>query len=229
MKKIKPAITLGILGMILTIGISIQLKTIKAADINGTIQLIDSNLKKSLLQWKSKYDESGQRLEETNNELTELRNNVTSIESDEETAIKMQKYEAILGMTDVSGEGVTIIVADNNKVDNNNSFASIYNSYKIVHDGNLVAIVNELKSAGAEAISINGKRIVNSTSITCAGNVIQINGEKVGSPFIIKAIGSKELLYGELSKNGGTLYKLKNYGVMTNIKKEDNVEILKNI
>lgn len=229
MKKIKPAITLGVLGMILTIGISIQLKTIKAADINGTIQLTDSNLKKSLLQWKSKYNESNQTLEETNNELTELRNNIANLENDEETVKKLQKYEAILGMTDVNGEGVVIIVADNNKVDFNNSFASIYSAYQIVHDGNLVAIVNELKSAGAEAISINGKRIVSTTSITCAGNVIQINGEKVGSPFIIKAIGSKELLYGELSKNGGTLYKLKNYGVITNIKKEDNVEISKSI
>ena len=38
MKKIKPVITLGILSMILTVGISVQLKTIKAADISGTIQ-----------------------------------------------------------------------------------------------------------------------------------------------------------------------------------------------
>lgn len=45
MKKIKPAITLGILGMMLTIGICIQLKTINAADISGTVQLTDSNLK----------------------------------------------------------------------------------------------------------------------------------------------------------------------------------------
>ena len=90
-------------------------------------------------------------------------------------------------------------------------------------------IINELKIAGAEAISINGKRIVNSTSINCAGNVIQINGEKVGSPFVINAIGDKDLLYGELTKNGGTLYKLKKYGVLTSIKKADSIEIDKEI
>ena len=109
------------------------------------------------------------------------------------------------------------------------SFFSINTSSYLVHDGNLVAIINELKSAGAEAISINNKRITSSTAITCAGNVIQINGEKVGSPFIIKAIGSKDLLYGELNKNGGTLYKLKKYGVLTDIKKMENVEIQKNM
>ena len=142
---------------------------------------------------------------------------------------KIKKYEIILGLTKVQGEGVTITVADNNEQKDNSSFASINNSNYLVHDGNLVAIINELKIAGAEAISINGKRIVNSTSINCAGNVIQINGEKVGSPFVINAIGDKDLLYGELTKNGGTLYKLKKYGVLTSIKKADSIEIDKEI
>lgn len=229
MKKIKPAITLGILGMILTIGICIQLKTINAADISGTIQLTDSNLKKSLLQWKSRYEDSNQKLKDTDEKLIKLRNSVANLESDSEKKQKIQKYQDILGMTDVEGEGVIITVADNDKIKPSDSFSSINDSNYIVHDGNLVAIVNELKAAGAEAISINGKRIVSSTSITCAGNVIQINGEKVGNPFEIKAIGSKDLLYGELSKNGGTLYKLKKYGVITNIKKTDNVSISKKI
>ena len=197
MKKIKPVITLGILSMILTVGISVQLKTIKAADISWTIQLTDSNLKKSLLQTKTNYEDSVKKLADTDKELENLRNNVLNIESDVETQEKIKKYEIILGLTKVQGEGVTITVADNNEQKDNSSFASINNSNYLVHDGNLVAIINELKIAGAEAISINGKRIVNSTSINCAGNVIQINGEKVGSPFVINAIGDKDLLYGE--------------------------------
>ena len=229
MKKIKPVITLGILSMILTVGISVQLKTIKAADISGTIQLTDSNLKKSLLQTKTNYEDSVKKLADTDKELENLRNNVLNIESDVETQEKIKKYEIILGLTKVQGEGVTITVADNNEQKDNSSFASINNSNYLVHDGNLVAIINELKIAGAEAISINGKRIVNSTSINCAGNVIQINGEKVGSPFVINAIGDKDLLYGELTKNGGTLYKLKKYGVLSRIKKSDSIEIDKEI
>ena len=229
MKKIKPVITLGILSMILTVGISVQLKTIKSADISGTIQLTDSNLKKSLLQTKTNYEDSVKKLADTDKELENLRNNVLNIESDVETQEKIKKYEIILGLTKVQGEGVTITVADNNEQKDNSSFASINNSNYLVHDGNLVAIINELKIAGAEAISISGKRIVNSTSINCAGNVIQINGEKVGSPFVINAIGDKDLLYGELTKNGGTLYKLKKYGVLTSIKKADSIEIDKEI
>ena len=229
MKKIKPAITLGILGMILTIGICVQLKTINAADISGTLKLSDSNLKKSLLQWKEKYEESNQKLKNTDEELLNLRNTISNLDQDVEVKNKIKKYETILGMTDVSGEGVIITLADNSNVGSSNSFSSLSYENYLVHDGNLVSIINELKSANAEAISINGKRIVNSTCITCAGNVIQINGEKVSSPFEIKAIGPKDQLYGELSKNDGTMYKLKKYGVITNIKKVDNIEIKKDI
>lgn len=229
MKKIKPAFTLGLLAMVLTVGICVQLKTIKAADLNDNIQLTDSNLKKLLLQTKSDYEESTKRLADTEQELEELRNSVANLEEDKEATEKIQEYETILGMTDVSGEGVIITVADNTEEKITGTFESINSSNYLVHDGNLVAIINELKSAGAEAISINGKRIVNLTSINCAGNVIQINGEKVGSPFEIKAIGDKELLYGELTKNEGTLYKLKKYGVITEIKKSDNIEIEKDL
>lgn len=229
MKKIKPEITLGILGMILTIGICVQLKTINAADISGTLKLSDSNLKKSLLQWKEKYEESNQKLKNTDEELLNLRNTISNLDQDVEVKNKIKKYETILGMTDVSGEGIIITLADNSNVGSSNSFSSLSYENYLVHDGNLVSIINELKSANAEAISINGKRIVGSTCITCAGNVIQINGEKVSSPFEIKAIGPKDQLYGELSKSGGTIYKLKKYGVITNIKKVDNIEIQKDI
>lgn len=229
MKRIKPVITLGFLAMILTIGISVQLKTVKSADLSGNIQLTDSNLKKSVLQWKSTYNDGLKKLSDTEIQLEELRNIVANLDEDQQSQNKMQEYQAILGLTDVTGEGVVITVADNNDEKNEDSFSSINMANYLVHDGNLVAIINELKAGGAEAISINGKRIVESTSINCAGNVIQINGEKVGSPFEIKAIGDKDLLYGELTKNGGTLYKLKKYGVITSIKKMDTIEIQKKL
>ena len=225
----KVAISLGILTMLFTAGTIMQFKTIRAANLDGTIQLTDRNLKKSVLQWNEKYQESTKKLKDTDEELEELKKKVAEFHIDEELNAKIDKYEIILGMTDVSGEGIIVTVSDNDGYNNQNSFASINASNYLVHDGNLVAIVNELKAAGAEAISINDKRITDTTAITCAGNVIQVNGEKVGSPFTIKAIGNKDLLYGEITKNGGIIYKLKRYGVITEIKKNDNIEISKNL
>jgi len=215
--------------MLFTAGTIIQFKTIKAANLDGTIQLTDRNLKKYVLQWNEKYQESTKRLKETDEELEKIKKEVADIHTDAATQEKIELYETFLGMTDVKGQGVIISVSDNDGYNKQNSFASINASNYLVHDGNLVAIVNELKAAGAEAISINDKRITDKTAITCAGNVIQVNGEKVGSPFVIKAIGQKDLLYGEITKNGGTIYKLKKYGVITEIKKNDNIEISKNL
>ncbi|MBR2703947.1 MAG: DUF881 domain-containing protein [Clostridia bacterium] len=230
MQKKKIAISLGLLTMLFTAGMIIQFKTIRAANLDGTIQLTDRNLKKYVLQWNEKCQESTRKLKDTDKQLEDLKKKVAELHTDEALQEKLDKYETFLGMTDVKGQGIIVTVSDNDGYNRqNNSFASINASNYLVHDGNLVAIVNELKAAGAEAISINDKRITDSTAITCAGNVIQVNGEKVGSPFVIKAIGQKDLLYGEINKNGGTVSKLKKYGVITEIKKSDNIEISKNL
>ena len=229
MPKKKIAISLGLLTMLLTAGTIMQFKMVRAANLDGTIQLTDRNLKKSVLQWNEKYQDSTKKLKDTDKELEDLKKQVANLHTNEAVQEKINKYETLLGINDVNGQGIEISLSDNDNYSNQNSFASINASNYLVHDGNLIAIVNELKAAGAEAISINGKRITGSTAITCAGNVIQVNGEKVGSPFIIRAIGQKDLLYGEVTKNGGTIYKLKKYGVITEIKKSDNIEISKNL
>ena len=99
--------------------------------------------------------------------------------------------------------------------------------YYLVHAGDLVEVVNALKNAGAEAISINGQRITNSTAIYCAGNVVKVNGEKISSPIEIKAIGSPELLYGSMTIPGGYIELLEETGVIVDIKKSTNITINK--
>ena len=95
----------------------------------------------------------------------------------------------------------------------------------MVHDYDLIFVVNELFNAGAEAISINGVRIVSTSGITCAGNIIKINDEKVGTPFKIKAIGSKDMLYGSLKRSGGYLDNLESAGVEVDVVRKDSITI----
>ena len=84
-----------------------------------------------------------------------------------------------------------------------------------------------MKNAGAEAISINDQRIVNPTAITCAGNIIKVNGDKLGSPFVIKAIGLTEKLNGALTMPGGYLELLENDGVQVKVEETSNIVIPK--
>ncbi len=96
----------------------------------------------------------------------------------------------------------------------------------LIHDGDILSIINELKNAGAEAISINDQRLVPTSSIVCGGNIIEINGEKVGAPFIIKAIGLPELLAG-LSRPGGYLQILKDDTIEVDLKMSNKITIPK--
>ena len=95
-----------------------------------------------------------------------------------------------------------------------------------MHDVDILSVINELKNAGAEAIAINNQRLTPNSGIICGGNVIEINGEKVGAPFEIKAIGLPEQL-AALSRPGGYLELLKGATVGVELKKSNAITIPK--
>ncbi len=100
------------------------------------------------------------------------------------------QFKMISGFVDLEGPGVVVMLSDSDRElyeweDPNNV---------IVHDLDVLIIVNDLKTAGAEAISINGQRIMSTSEIQCAGATITINNHTYGQPFIIKAIGDPDML-----------------------------------
>jgi uncharacterized protein YlxW (UPF0749 family) len=85
---------------------------------------------------------------------------------------------------------------------------------RIVHDVDIVVLLNDLKAAGAEAIEVNGKRIINISEVVCAGPLIRVNGEVIPAPFVIIAIGDMDKLYNAVTEEGTYAYELKNtYGM----------------
>ena len=119
---------------------------------------------------------------------------------------EIKNYNKVLGMSEVTGNGITITINDNQDIALSNWLADP--NLLIVHDADLISVVNELKNAGAEAISINEQRLVTTSSIECDGNIIKVNGEKIGAPFTIKAIGIPEVLI-NVNRVGGYLDILK--------------------
>ena len=136
----------------------------------------------------------------------------------------ISELEIICGRTDVRGPGITVRVADNLTDDPFNI------NDKIVHDLDVRMIINNLNSAGAEAIAINGKRIVSTTEVICIGPVIRINGEAVAAPFIIKAIGEPDtLLEKAITSEDSYAYDIKtNYGIDITAIKSYDINISKN-
>jgi uncharacterized protein YlxW (UPF0749 family) len=135
---------------------------------------------------------------------------------------EIERVKAIAGYTNVRGQGVLIKLADNES----NTQGNI--NYDLVHDVDVAMIINDLINSGAEAISINGKRILSKTEIVCVGPLIKINGESVGAPFIIKAIGNKDLLSAAINAPNTYAYNLRtNYGLQIETMKSDFILIPK--
>lgn len=108
---------------------------------------------------------------------------------------ELDNSRLLTGVTDVKGEGVIVYLTPESNIFGNNIQDHIT-------DKHLVYIVNELRFAGAEAISINDIRIVSQTGIRNAGNYILIDGDEKVSPssrITIQAIGDKNLLNSDLS------------------------------
>ena len=125
---------------------------------------------------------------------------------------EIKDNEKLLGTTDVQGEGITINILDGKD---------------LVHQEDLVILVDELKNSGSQAISINEIRITNDSYIYCDGAVILIDETKVGNPFFIKAIGNKDLLYGAITRNKGYIETLNKDGIEIKVEKSDDIKIAK--
>lgn len=102
---------------------------------------------------------------------------------DVEAALTAQR--ALAGLTPLTGPGLTVTLADSAATAPPGSAAADY----IVHDTDLRDIVNALWAAGAEAVAVNGERLVASSSIVCVGTVIIINDTRLSPPYAVTAIG----------------------------------------
>ncbi len=89
-------------------------------------------------------------------------------------------------------------------------------AFYIVHEFQLRDVVNLLWSAGAEAIAVNGERLVSTTSIYCVGSTILVNNTRLSAPYTVDAIGDPQALE-EALNNPNNLKSLKTrvkvYGV----------------
>lgn len=211
----------AIIAFILSLAITIQLRTMAKQDSNVSQVFRNDELKNRLLEWQGKYSDITSELEKSTKELEKIRTAATKKDdASKKKTEEIEKNNMLLGLTEVTGEGIILTAADGQAPKNTDNISEY-----LVHDGDLREIVSELANAGAEAISINDQRIVNTTCINCAGNVIMINGEKVSSPFVIKAIGNQESLYG-INRPGGYIQYMKDY-TQIDLKKSSSITIKK--
>lgn len=215
MKKGKKVmvITIGIMSLILVCTIFMQFKVVNETDIAQIENMREDELKKAVTDWKEKYEDAFEKLKDTNQKIMEYQEKLqNNAETKELVERELKEAETNFGLTDVTGEGIIITLEDNEE-----------KSY-IASD--ILDLINELRLAGAEAISINGERITNITDIVdISTRFIKVNSTGLSSPYTIKAIGDKTYLKSTLTiKNG--YYDLKNKeGYSIVIQEKSNIKI----
>lgn len=102
---------------------------------------------------------------------------------------RLEEARSAAGLTALRGRGVVAELADAASVPEGVDAADC-----VVHDSDIAAVVNALWAGGAEAVSVNGERVVATTPIRCAGTTVLVNSTRVGSPYVISAVGDPETL-----------------------------------
>ena len=172
---------------------------------------------------EEKYNNLIKNIETSEKMLESLKLDTDNKRNDlEEAKNQIKAGNKIIGTSEVTGPGIIITLTDS-KLD---ASSVLDVSSLIVHYLDIYYIINELKNAGAEAISVNEQRVVPTTSIECGGNIITVNGQKIGSPFVIKAIGLPENL-ANLNRAGGYLSYMKSASIGVDLKKSNNITIPK--
>jgi uncharacterized protein YlxW (UPF0749 family) len=157
-------------------------------------------------------------------EVAELRQQLAEATASESAAIaslnrELERLRLLAGLSAVRGPGVTVTMDDSTRPKSRSEDPNVY----LIHDDDLLKVVNELRAAGAEAISINGQRLTSVSEIRCAGPTISINGTRVAPPIVISAIGDPHTLEGSLKLRGGVVDQLSLWGIEVKVRRETDV------
>lgn len=214
MKKEKTvmAIIIGLVCVVLIAVMFAQFKTIEQTDITGIETAREDELRTLVSTWKTKYEEIEEKLIDTKTKINEYKEKIeTNEESSELLEEELQQTNMLAGKTNVIGDGIVVTLKDNNE--------------RQIEASDLLELVNELRLAGAEAISINDKRIITTSEIVDV-NVIMVNEERIVSPYIVKAIGDQKYLSSAISlKTSGFIDKYTNSGKTVSFEIEENIRI----
>lgn len=200
-----------------------RLSIILVCFILGFMMAVQFHSTQNSAKYSAQYqrtEEITQRLLATEKERDALKKQFEKISRDKGSGLtEAQIVEA--GASEVEGPGIIVTVDDSNKKPGSDENLNLY----IIHDEDMLRIMNELRAAGAEAISINGQRLTATTELRCAGPTVSVNNERLAPPFEIKAIGDAATMENAMKMRGGVIDTLSVWGIKVNITKKDNLTL----
>jgi uncharacterized protein YlxW (UPF0749 family) len=171
-----------------------------------------------------RVEELSQRLLQTEKERDGLLDEVNRLKTTSGQEAQSQELADLkmgAGVVPVEGQGITITIDDSKTKSKAGENPNLY----LIHDDDLLKVINELKAAGAEAISINEQRLIATSEIRCAGPTLSVNNIRSAPPYEIKAIGDAKNLENALKMRGGVVETLQVWGIQINVKPDANVHV----
>lgn len=164
-----------------------------------------------------------ERLKEENldyeRKLEGYRENVEDFENIyEELKLEYRRNSRLLGYESVQGEGIILNMRDG-KAKDSEVPGSMESWLRIIHNEDMLKLLNELNLHGAETIEINGQRVTETSEIFCSGAFISINGEKLPAPFVLKVVGDRELLDPYIANEYNQIANLQHRGIEISVEK----------
>ncbi|MBM7583302.1 uncharacterized protein YlxW (UPF0749 family) [Caldicoprobacter guelmensis] len=218
-KSLSAQLSITLVSLILGLALAAQFKNVQR--VGGSVSLQRTQeLTQQVQRLRQENEALEARIEEYEKRIREFENAVQSEgESNRLIYEELERTRMLAGLVDLQGPGVVVTV-DVKYVGEWGQDAIVQN----VRYDDLLKLVNELNAAGAEAIAINGERVIATTEIRNAGDYIVINTNRYSAPFEIRAIGNPDTLEAALKLLGGVADDLGVY-LQINIKRVDNIRI----
>ena len=136
--------------------------------------------------------ERAERVDDARRDASHLRDSIDNLSASvDDAALKKQldrtdKLRAVTGLSKVTGPGMRVTLTD---APREVEVPGLDPNALVVHQQDIQAFVNALWSGGAQAITLQGERLISTTGIKCVGNTVVLDGVPYSPPYVIEAIG----------------------------------------
>ncbi|MGB9804455.1 DUF881 domain-containing protein [Desulfofundulus sp.] len=207
--KLSTYLSLGLVALVLGLLIVFQFRVNRHIE-----QGVPAGRAQELALELRQLEKDNGKLEAEADDLNRKLEQATRGHTEAEKALRdeLDKARLLAGLVPVTGPGIEVTL-DNPPQQAGRGPVTLYT----IRDEDLLRVVNELRGAGAEALSINGQRIVAHTEIRWAAPFINVNLTRVVPPYHILAIGKPDNLKSALEIPGGLVEYLQDLGVQVKI------------
>lgn len=168
-----------------------------------------------------------EQLEKENKKTQHIMNEYLEDDTDNTKVIETMKnqlkdYNMFLGTEEIKGPGVVLKINDGDIDASKDTNYEIWR--KTFHDNDMAMVINEIRGAGAEAFSLNNKRIMPFSGVSCSWAFLGFEDDSLEyAPFYVFIIGNPDKLEASLMSEDSYVSKLKIRGLEVSITKEEEI------